>query len=141
MYVLSAWPIQLARRPCLIHIYCTTTAVCTTVGFTSHGTPVAVAAGNLWFVCAIGCSVNLANRTNHKFPAATALGVPCEVKSTACTSSSDRPCGSTTIELVLNPDHHYSSYIVLLPQGHHLPQLDCGANCCIGFREEGKGEG
>ena len=53
-----------------------------TVDFTSHGTPVAVAAGNLWFVFSIGCNVNVANRTNHKFSAATPTGVPCEVKST-----------------------------------------------------------
>ena len=53
-----------------------------TVDFTSHGTPVAVAAGNLWLVCSMGCNVNVANRTNHKFPAATPTGVPCEVKST-----------------------------------------------------------
>ena len=49
---------------------------------TSHGTPVAVAVGNLWFVCAIGCNVNVASLTNHKFPTATPTGVPCEVKST-----------------------------------------------------------
>ena len=54
---------------------------CSTVDFTSHGTPVAIAAGNLWFVCSIGCNANVANRTNHKFPAAT-TGIPCEVKST-----------------------------------------------------------
>ena len=42
--------------------------------------PVAVAVGNLWFVWAIDCNVNVANRTSHKFPAATATGVPCEVK-------------------------------------------------------------
>ena len=53
-----------------------------TVDFTSDGTPVAVAAGNLWFVCFIGCNINVANRTNHKFPAATPTGVPSEVKST-----------------------------------------------------------
>ena len=53
-----------------------------TVDFTSHGTPVAVAAGNLWFVCSIGCNINVANCTNHKFPAATPTGVPSEVKST-----------------------------------------------------------
>ena len=58
-----------------------------TVDFTSHGTPVAVAAGNLWFVCSIGCNVNVANRTNHKFPAATPTGVPSEVKSIVLTSS------------------------------------------------------
>ena len=56
-----------------------------TVDFTSHGTPVAVAAGNLWFVCSIGCNINVANRTNHKFPAATPTGVPSEVKSTVHT--------------------------------------------------------
>ena len=44
----------------------------TTVDFTSHGMPVAVAVGNLWFVWAIDCNVNVANRTNHKFPAAMA---------------------------------------------------------------------
>ena len=27
-----------------------------TVDFTSDGTPVAVASGNLWFVCSIGCN-------------------------------------------------------------------------------------
>ena len=37
--------------------------------------PWAVAAGNLWFVCSIGCNINVANRTNHKFPAATPMGV------------------------------------------------------------------
>ena len=42
----------------------------------------AVAAGNLWFVCSIGCNINVANRTNHKFPTATPTGVPSEVKST-----------------------------------------------------------
>ena len=42
----------------------------------------AIAAGSLWFVWAIDRNVNVANRTNHKFPAATATGVPCEVKST-----------------------------------------------------------
>ena len=31
---------------------------------------------------AVDCNVNVANHTNHKFPAATATGVPCEVKST-----------------------------------------------------------
>ena len=51
-----------------------------TVDFTSHGTPVAVAVGSLWFVCSIGCNVNVANHTNHKFPAATPTGVPCEVE-------------------------------------------------------------
>ena len=84
--------------------------VCT-VNFTSHGMPVAVAAGNLWFVCAIGCNVNVANRTNHKFPDATPTGVPCEVKSTvqqfvfALKSISIRrwPCVSTAKELVVNP--------------------------------------
>ena len=53
-----------------------------TVDFTSHGTPMAVAAGNLWFVCSIGCNINVANRTNHIFPNVTPTGVPCEVKST-----------------------------------------------------------
>ena len=53
-----------------------------TVNFTSHGTPVAVGAGNLWFVCSMGCNINVANHTNHKFPATTPTGVPCEVKST-----------------------------------------------------------
>ena len=53
-----------------------------TVDFTSDGTPVVVAAGNLWFVYSIGCNINVANRTNHKFPAATPTGVPSEVKST-----------------------------------------------------------
>ena len=42
----------------------------------------AVAAGNLWFVCSIGCNINVANHTNHKFPAATLTGIPSEVKST-----------------------------------------------------------
>ena len=51
-------------------------------------TPVAVAAGNLWFVCSIGCNVNVANRTNHKFPTATPTGVPCEVKSTVTEQTS-----------------------------------------------------
>ena len=53
-----------------------------TVDFTSHRTPVAVAAGNLWFVCSIGCNINVANRTNHKCPAAASTGVPSEVNST-----------------------------------------------------------
>ena len=52
------------------------------VDFTSDGTPVAGAAGNLWFVCSIGCNINVANCTNHKFPTATPTGVPSEVKST-----------------------------------------------------------
>ena len=42
----------------------------------------AVAAGNLWFVCSIGSNKNVANSTNHKFPDATPMGVPSEVKST-----------------------------------------------------------
>ena len=42
----------------------------------------AIAAGNLWFVCSIGCNANVANHSNHKFPAAMPMGVPCEVKST-----------------------------------------------------------
>ena len=33
----------------------------------------------------IGCNVNVANRTNHTFPTATATGVPCEVISTVHT--------------------------------------------------------
>ena len=53
-----------------------------TVDFTSHGMPVAVAAGNLWLVFSIGCNVNVANRTNHNFPPATPTGVTYEVKST-----------------------------------------------------------
>ena len=52
------------------------------VDFTSDGMPVAVAAGNLWFVCSIGCTISVANRTSHKFPTATPTGVPSEVKST-----------------------------------------------------------
>ena len=49
-----------------------------TVDFTSHGTPVAVTAGNLWFLYML----HVANRTNHKFPAAMPKGIPSEVKST-----------------------------------------------------------
>ena len=37
------------------------------------------------FVCSIGCNINVANSTNHKFPAATPTGVPGEVKSTVHT--------------------------------------------------------
>ena len=67
--------------------FCSTTSrpppitALSTVDITSHGTPVTVTAGNLWYVCSIGCNVNVANRTNHKFPAAMPTGVPCEVKS------------------------------------------------------------
>ena len=55
-----------------------------------------IAAGNLWFVCAIGCNVNVANHTNHKFPAATPMGVPCEVKSTVLRKHFSK-CGVTLV--------------------------------------------
>ena len=53
-----------------------------TVDFTSDGTPVGVAAGNLWLVWLATFILQPMEHTNHKFPAATATGVPSEVKST-----------------------------------------------------------
>ena len=61
----------------------------------------AVTAGNLWFVCAIGCNVNVANHTNHKFPTATPTGIPCEVKSTVATGAHGvRPISGQTFSAV-----------------------------------------
>ena len=51
-----------------------------TVDFTSHGTPVGVAAGNLWLVWLATYTLQPMEHTNHKFPAAMATAVPCEVK-------------------------------------------------------------
>ena len=42
----------------------------------------AVAAGNLWLVRLATFILQPMEHTNHKFPAATATGVPSEVKST-----------------------------------------------------------
>ena len=56
-----------------------------TVDFTSDGTPVGVAAGNLWLVRLATFILQPMEHTNHKFPAATATGVPSEVKSTVHT--------------------------------------------------------
>ena len=53
-----------------------------TVDFTSDGTPVGVAAGNLWLVRLATFILQPMEHTNHKFPVATATGVPSEVKST-----------------------------------------------------------
>ena len=64
----------------VVHVHVANVHVCTcTVDFTSNRMPVAVAAGNLWFVCSIGCNIIVANRTDHKFPAAKP---PSELKST-----------------------------------------------------------
>ena len=52
------------------------------VDFTSDGTPVGVASGNLWLVRLATFILQPMEHTNHKFPAATATGVPSEVKST-----------------------------------------------------------
>ena len=41
-----------------------------------------VAAGNLWLVWLATIILQPMEHTNHKFPVATATGVPCEVKST-----------------------------------------------------------
>ena len=46
-----------------------------------------VAAGNLWLVWLATFILQPMEHTNHKFPAATATGVPCEVKSTVQTFS------------------------------------------------------
>ena len=56
-----------------------------TVDFTSDGTPMVVAAGNLWLVRLATFIFQPMEHTNHKFPAATATGVPSEVKSTVHT--------------------------------------------------------
>ena len=61
-----------------------------TVDFTSDGTPVGVAAGNLWLVRLATFILQPMEHTNHKFPAATPTGVPCEVKSTVLLSISIR---------------------------------------------------
>ena len=53
-----------------------------TVDFTSDGTPMGVAAGNLWLVRLATFILQPIEHTNDKFPAATATGVPSEVKST-----------------------------------------------------------
>ena len=58
-------------------------AVPFTVDFTSDGMPLGIAAGNLWLVRLATWSIY----KNHKFPAVTATGVPCEVKSTVATAS------------------------------------------------------
>ena len=41
-----------------------------------------VAEGNLWLVRLATFTLQPMEHTNHKFPAATATGIPCEVKST-----------------------------------------------------------
>ena len=41
-----------------------------------------VASGNLWLVRLATYILQPMEHTNHKFPTATATGVPCEVKST-----------------------------------------------------------
>ena len=43
-----------------------------------------VVAGNLWLVRLATFILQPMEHTNHKFPAATATGVPSEVKSTVC---------------------------------------------------------
>ena len=53
-----------------------------TVDFTSDGTPVGVALGNLWLVRLAIFILQPMEHTNHIFPAATTTGVPSEVKST-----------------------------------------------------------
>ena len=53
-----------------------------TVDFTSDGTPVGVASGNLWLVRLGIFILQPMEHTNHKFPTATATGVPSDVKST-----------------------------------------------------------
>ena len=80
-----------------------------TVDFTSDGTPVAIAVGNLWFVCSIGYNINVANHTNHKFLTATPTGVPSEVKSTVHSVllriTCFPPWATTTATLLLVPLH------------------------------------
>ena len=44
-----------------------------------------VAVGNLWLVQLATFILQPMEHTNHKFPTATATGVPCEVKSTVAT--------------------------------------------------------
>ena len=43
-----------------------------------------VTLGNIWLVRLATFILQPMEHTNHKFPAATAMGVPCEVKSTVC---------------------------------------------------------
>ena len=47
--------------------------VCPTVDFTSDGTPVGVAVGNLWLVRLATFILQPMEHTNHKFPAAKAI--------------------------------------------------------------------
>ena len=63
---------------------------CCTVDFTSHGTPVGVASGNLWLVRLATFTLQPMAHTNHKFPAATATGIPCEVKLTVHTGPGEK---------------------------------------------------
>ena len=55
-----------------------------------------VAAGNLWLVRLATFILQPMEHTNHKFPAATATGVPCEVKSTvvSCPDATPTKIGS-----------------------------------------------
>ena len=55
-----------------------------------------VAAGNLWLVLLATFILQPMEHTNHKFPAATATGVPSEVKSTVLPQISILKC---TIDL------------------------------------------
>ena len=52
-----------------------------------------VAAGNLWLVRLATFTLQPMEHTNHKLPAATVTGVPCEVKSTVVPERSE---GTTT---------------------------------------------
>ena len=68
---------------------------------------VAVAVGNLWLVWLATLKKKITLQpiahTNHKFPAATAMGVPCEVKSTvhiqcmSCPLQSETPIQATSL--------------------------------------------
>ena len=52
-----------------------------------------VAAGNIWLVRLATFILQPMEHTNHKFPAATATGVPFEVKSTVLLGNRRWPCG------------------------------------------------
>ena len=62
-----------------MHYSCHTQAV---IQLISLGTPVGVASGNIWLVRLATFILQPMEHTNHKFPAATAMGVSSEVKST-----------------------------------------------------------
>ena len=74
--------ILLSARLELHHMQLHSNTILTTVDFTSDGMPVGVAAGNVWLVRLATFILQPMEHTNHKFPAAMAMGVPCEVKST-----------------------------------------------------------